>query len=100
MDEQGAGDMGSNCVPLSSMRGTSVSGSTSGPPEVVYGSAAADVERVVIILRGGGTIRAQAVSAGAQKFFAFALSHGQHTVRWQAYDAAGHKTSSGPAIMP
>ena len=96
----GAGDMGSNCVPLSSMRGTSVSGSTSGPPEVVYGSAAADVERVVIILRGGGTIRAQAVSAGAQKFFAFALSHGQHTVRWHAYDAAGHETSSGPAIMP
>lgn len=97
---RGVRDLGSGCVPLSSMRGTSVAGSTSGPPEVVYGSAAADVEHVVITLRGGGTIRAQAVPAGSQKFFAFELSHGQHTVRWQAYDAAGHETSSGPIIMP
>lgn len=90
----GRGPMGSGCTPLSPMQGTLLLGSVSGPPEVVFGSASADVERVMITLAGGGVIRAPAVRAGSQKFFAFAVGRGQHPVSWQAYDAAGLQAGS------
>jgi hypothetical protein len=76
------------------VQGTFLLGSVSGPPEVVYGSASADVTRVVITLADGGVIRAPAVGADHQKFFAFALGRGQHPVSWQAYDVAGLQTGS------
>jgi Beta-lactamase len=50
--------------------------------------------RVVITLADGGVIRAPAVGADHQKFFAFALGRGQHPVSWQAYDVAGLQTGS------
>ena len=90
----GRGPTGSGCTPLSPAQGTFLLGSVSGSPEVVYGSASADVERMVITLAHGGVIRAPAVRAGSQKFFAFALGRGQHAVSWQAYDAAGLQTGS------
>ena len=90
----GPGDLGSACIPLSPQQGTFLLGSVSGPPEVVYGSASADVTRVVITLAGGGVIRVPAVGADHQKFFAFALGRGQHPVSWQAYDAAGLQAGS------
>jgi hypothetical protein len=70
-------------------------GSASGSPGLVYGSASADVEHVVIVLAGGGTIRVRAVLVGDQKFFAFAHGPGQHAVRWQAYDASRREVGSG-----
>jgi hypothetical protein len=77
-----------------------VEGSVSGPPDVVYGAASAAVEHVVITLKDGGTIRVRAIPVGDQKFFAFAPGHGQRTAHWQAYDAGGHETSSGPIVLP
>ena len=92
---RGNGGPSSGCDAVSPPQGTSVLGSASGPLAVVYGSAAADVEHVVITLAGGQTLRVQAVRVGDQKFFAFALGGGQHSVRWQSYDAARHETGSG-----
>ena len=62
---------------------------------VVYGSASADVEHLVLTLADGRTIRVPAIRAGVQEFFAFVLPNGQHAVRWQTYDAARHETGSG-----
>jgi hypothetical protein len=90
-----SGSSSGGCVPVSKPRGTSVIGSASGPLVVVYGSAAADVEHVVITLAGGGSIRVPAIQVGTQKFFAFAHGNGRHPVRWQSYNAARHETGSG-----
>ena len=71
-----------------SPQGTSVLGWTGGPPRVVYGTASAAVDHVVISLAEGRRIRVRAVAAGEQKFFGFALGQGQRASRWQAYDQA------------
>jgi hypothetical protein len=73
-----------------------VLGSANGPRTLVFGSAGAAVEHLVITLAGGRTIRVPATRVGDQKFFAFAHGRGQHAVRWQAYDAGRHLTGSGP----
>lgn len=70
-------------------------GSASGPLVVVYGTAAADVQHVIITLASGQTLRVQAIRVGEQKFFAYALLRGQHSVRWQSYNALRHKPGSG-----
>jgi len=92
---RGSGGTGSGCNPFSSPHGTMVLGSTSGPPELVYGFASADVEHVVITLAGGGTIRVRAILVGEQKFFAFAQGRAQHAAGWITYDAARHEVGSG-----
>lgn len=56
--------LSSSCDPVSSPQGTRVLGSDSGPPLVVYGSASADVEHVVLTLPGGRTIRVPVIRAG------------------------------------
>ena len=86
------GSISSGCDPVSSPQGTSLLGSTSGSPGVEYGSAAADVQHVVITVTGGRTIRVRTITAGEQKFFAFPLSRGQHAVRWRAYDQPGTRS--------
>ena len=86
---------GSACNSVATPQHTAVMGWGGSSPQVTYGTAAADVEHVVITLRGGGTIRVRAIAAGEQKFFAFALAPGQHAARWLAYDAARHGTGSG-----
>jgi hypothetical protein len=92
---RGSGSISGGCVPASAPRGTSVIGSSSGTLVVVYGSAAADVKRVVITLAGGRSIRVPAIQVGTQKFFAFAHGNGQHPVRWQSYNTGRHQTGSG-----
>jgi hypothetical protein len=92
---RGGGATSSACDPIASPQGTRVLGSNSGPPVVVYGSASADVEHVVLTLGDGRTIRRPAIRAGVQKFFAFVLPRDQHAVRWQTYDAPGRETGSG-----
>lgn len=89
------GNSGSACDQVSSPQHTTVLGSASGPPQVSFGTAAADVEHLVITLSGGGTIRVRAIAAGEQKFFAFGVPQGQHAVRWLAYDAARRGVGSG-----
>ncbi|MDX6334410.1 MAG: hypothetical protein QOG05_1750 [Streptosporangiaceae bacterium] len=92
---RGGGGTSSGCNPVPSPQGTMVLGSASGSPGLVYGSASADVEHMVITLAGGGTIRVRAILVGDQKFFAFAHGQGQHSVRWQAYDASRREVGSG-----
>ena len=91
---RGGGNGSSGCASVATPQGTAVMG-WGGSPQVTYGTAAADVEHLVITLSGGGTIRVRAIAAGEQKFFAFALAPGQHAVRWLAYDAARHGVGSG-----
>ncbi len=92
---RGGGNGSSGCASAVTPQGTAVMGWGAGPPQVTYGTAAADVQHLVITLSGGGTIRVRAIAAGEQKFFAFALAPGQHAVRWRAYDAARHGVGSG-----
>lgn len=92
---RGNGGTSSVCDPVSSPQGTMVLGSASGPLVVVYGTAAADVEHVIITLASGQTLRVQAIRVGEQKFFAYVLLRGQHSVRWRSYNAVRHETGSG-----
>ena len=92
---RGNGGTSSVCDAVSSPQGTTVLGSASGPFVVVYGTAAADVEHVIITLASGQTLRVQAIRVGDQKFFAYALPRGQHPVRWQSYNTDRHRTGTG-----
>ena len=92
---RGNGGTSSVCDAVSAPQGTTVLGSASGPLAVVYGTAAADVQHVIITLASGQTLRVQAIRVGDQKFFVYALLRGQHSVRWQSYNALRHETGSG-----
>ena len=92
---RGNGGASSACDAVSAPQGTAVLGSASGPFVVVYGTAAADVEHVIITLASGQTLRVQAIRVGDQKFFAYTLLRGQRSVRWQSFNAARHGTGSG-----
>ena len=92
---RGNGGPSSVCDAVSAPQGTTVLGSASGPLAVVYGTAAADVQHVIITLASGQTLRVQAIRVGDQKFFVYALLRGQHSVRWQSYNALRHETGSG-----
>jgi hypothetical protein len=92
---RGNGGTSSVCDAVSSPQGTMVLGSASGPLVVVYGTAAADVQHVIITLASGQALRIRAIRVGEQKFFVYALLRGQHSVRWQSYNAARRETGSG-----
>lgn len=96
LDSHGNGAGASACNLVSSAQGTKMLASFGGTSQLLAGAAAASVDHVVIPLAGGGNIRVPAVRVGEQKFFVFALSRGQHAVRWLAYDAARHEVGSGP----
>ncbi len=91
---RGNGGPSSVCDAVSAPQGTTVLGSASGPLAVVYGTAGPDVRHVIITLASGQTLRVQAVRVGEQKFFSYALLRGQHSVRWQSFDAVRHETGS------
>jgi hypothetical protein len=56
---------GETCNPISALYGTTlVLGSVSGPPELVYGSAARDVDHLVITLDGGRHMSVPAILVG------------------------------------
>jgi hypothetical protein len=67
----------------------------SGPPQVVYGTAASAVSYLMVTLTSGQAFRVPVAVVGGQKLFAFALGKGQTLKKWTAYDAAGHPLSSG-----
>ncbi|MBV9379847.1 MAG: hypothetical protein JOY82_03345 [Streptosporangiaceae bacterium] len=86
---------GTSCVPVVSPLGMNILGWSSGSPAVVYGSAAASVDRVVIALSDGTTIPARVVQVGDQRFFAFAVGQGKSAKRWTAYDGSGKIVAAG-----
>lgn len=86
---------GSDCVPSGALGITSMEGGTSGPPQVVWGSAARSVSYVVITLTDGRAFRVGVVTVGDERLFAFALGKGQTLKRWAACDAAGRVLASG-----
>jgi hypothetical protein len=62
----------------------------------VVGTAAGSVSYVVITLKDGSTVRADATAIGRQKFWGVPLSSSQQAdSRWTAYDAAGQPVASG-----
>jgi len=62
----------------------------------VVGTAADSVSYVVITLKDGSTVRAEATAVGRQKFWGVPLSSSQQAdSRWTAYDAAGQTVASG-----
>jgi hypothetical protein len=86
---------GSGCAPSRTLGITGVHGSTGGPPEMVWGSAARSVSYVVITLSDGRAFRVGVVTVGDERLFAFALGKGQTLKRWAACDAAGRVLASG-----
>jgi hypothetical protein len=63
----------------------------------VVGTAADSVSYVVITLRDGSTVRAEATAVGRQKYWGVPLSSSQQAgSRWTAYDASGQAVASGP----
>jgi hypothetical protein len=61
------------------------------------GTAADSVSYVVITLKDGSTVRAEATAVGPQKYWGVPLSSSQQTgSHWIAYDAAGQAVASGP----
>jgi hypothetical protein len=91
---RGNGGPNSVCDTVSTPQGTTVLGSAGGPLVVVYGTAGPDVQHVIITLASGQTLRVRAVQVGEQKFFSYALLRGEHSVRWQSFDAVRHETGS------
>ena len=62
----------------------------------VVGTAADSVSYLVITLKDGSTVRAEATAVGSQKFWGVPLSSSQQTgARWTAYDDAGQAVASG-----
>jgi hypothetical protein len=50
---------------------------------------------VVIAVPGGPTVQIPAVSAGGQKYFAFAVGKRVRALRWTAYDRARNAVGTG-----
>jgi hypothetical protein len=72
-------------------------GWTGGTDSWVVGTAADSVSYLVITLKDGSTVRAEATAVGSQKFWGVPLSSSQQAdSRWTAYDAAGQAVTSGP----
>jgi len=68
---------------------------TTGLREVACGIAAPPVVRIVVHRPDGSSVQVRPVTAGDQKFFAFAMSlRGQHTLSWTAYDSSGAVVAS------
>lgn len=90
------GHIGAVCIDAPSSLGTSASvlGWSPGPP-VIFGSAAASVDHVVVFTTPNDkSVPARLVTAGNQKFFAVALPAHTKTLRWVAYDGSGHVVAS------
>ena len=62
----------------------------------VVGTAADSVSYLVITLKDGSTVRAEATAVGSQKFWGVPLTWAQQAdARWTAYDDAGKAVGSG-----
>jgi hypothetical protein len=86
------------CVPVARLATTSLLGALGSSPRYFLGSAAPSVSRVVVTLKGGGSLRVPAVAVGNEKLWAFALAKGQAVRNWTAYNGAGAKVASGSGV--
>lgn len=68
---------------------------TVGTRQLVFGSASANVTRIVVTLDNRTTIRVTPTMVGGQQFFAFSAGSDTNPFDWAAYDAAGHRVASG-----
>jgi hypothetical protein len=77
-------------------QGRPATGWAGGSDSWVVGTAADSVSYLVITLKDGSTVRAEATPVGSQKFWGVPLSSSQQTgARWTAYDDAGQPVGSG-----
>jgi hypothetical protein len=89
-------DVMSLCLPDAPVTDTEVLGFTgTGPPQIVYGSAAANVSRLRVTLRAGSTVEVPIVKVGDGRLWAFGLVKGQQVSSLAAYDASGNLAWSG-----
>lgn len=68
---------------------------TLGTGQLTFGSASANVTRIVVTLHDRTTIRVTPTMVGGQQFFAFSVGNDMNPFDWVAYDAAGHRVASG-----
>ncbi len=84
------------CVPVARLAETQVISFIGGAaPQLVSGSAAANVTQVKVTLTNGGTVRVPAVAVGDEKLWALGLAKGQRVSSLAAYDASGKHVWSG-----
>jgi hypothetical protein len=84
------------CYPVARLTDTGVVGLTgTGPPQIVFGSAAANASRLRVTLTGGNTLEVPIVAVGDGKLWAFGLVKGQQVSSLAAYDAPGNLVWSG-----
>ena len=77
-------------------QGRPATGWAAGTDSWVIGTAADSVPYLVITLKDGSTVRAEATAVGQQKFWGVPLSSSQQAhSRWTAYDEAGQPVASG-----
>jgi hypothetical protein len=86
------------CVPLARLATTSLFGALGSSPRYFLGAAAPSVSRVIVTLKGGGSLRVPAVAVGNEKLWAFALAKGQAVSHWTAYNGAGARVASGSGV--
>jgi len=78
------------------MQGRPATGWAAGSDSWVMGTAADSVSYLVITLKDGSTVRAEATAVGRQRFWGVPLSSSQQAdSRWTAYDDAGRTVASG-----
>jgi hypothetical protein len=84
------------CYPVARLPGTGVVGLTgTGPPQIVFGSAAANASRLRVTLTGGNTLEVPIVEVGDDRLWSFGLVKGQQVSSLAAYDASGNLVWSG-----
>jgi len=84
------------CVPVARLAKTEVISFIGGaPPQLVSGSAAANVAQIKVTLTSGDIVRVPVVAVGDEKLWAFGLGKGQQVSSLGAYDASGKRVWSG-----
>jgi hypothetical protein len=90
---------GGSCLPMSETLplGTQLLGSIAVPGnrQLIFGSAAAPVAKIIVTLDNRTMIPVTLTVVGGQQFFAFSTGNETNPFDWVAYDAAGHRVASG-----
>lgn len=88
-----------NCWAASSLRSSAkvIMGCGSPPvrPRWIVGTAKPAVAYLRLTMAGGSTVRVAVTEVSGQKFYAMAISKSPVVVRWDAFDAAGHRLYGG-----
>jgi hypothetical protein len=102
---QGAPPFSQACLSVQAVRSTGAKLVVHGLPRWVgtwvVGTASAHVSYLTLYKADGQTVRVPTAVVDGIPFYAFAIVHGEHIVRWAAYSAAGTRLYGGggrPAI--